>query len=641
MISAEDYSEKVDELVEDDGEDAEAPPLTVGSLWRTLKLFRYARPYSGALLLLFATMLVDIGIDLAKPWPLALVIDNVLGQQSTPHVITSVLPGSASRHGLLIWAAAATVAIFLISTASSTFYNYFAFRTGQQMTFTLAADVFSRLQSLSLGFHSRRPLGDMIARVTGDSSCIQTLVNEAFVPAIEAVAMLIAMFLIMWSLEPTLTLVALGVLPFLMVVIRFLAKPIKERSREQREWEAKMMSVVEQTLGAVPAVQAFTREKIEERRFRRYAGRALAAYMRANLAGIWFEVVAGIVTTVGTAGIIYLGADLALRGKLTAGTIIVFLSYLSSLYDPLETLTHTAPTIQHASAEADRVLEILEAEPDIRDQPGAREARIRGPIRYEHVSFGYDHGKEVLHDVSLTANPGDVVAIVGETGAGKTTLVNLLVRFYDPWSGRITIGGEDIRNFRYRSLRSQIALVLQEPFIFPMTIADNIAYGRPGASIEQVVEAAKAANAHKFISGLDDGYQTMVGERGATLSGGEKQRLSIARAFLKDAPVLILDEPTSALDARTESLLLDALERLMQGRITFVIAHRLSTIRTANQILVLDGGHIAERGDHDELIAEGGIFADLYRRQTEVRKRAASAVLNAGVPLVPATAGEQ
>jgi ATP-binding cassette subfamily B protein/subfamily B ATP-binding cassette protein MsbA len=637
MSTAEDYSEELDEEYSE--EDDDVPPLSASTLRRTLKLLRYARPYSGAIVVLISTMVFDIALDLARPWPLKLVIDNVLGNHATPHFIASTLPGASGKHGLLAWAAGSTVLIFLVGTASSTFYNYFSLRVGQKMTFALAADMFSHLQRLSLIFHSRRPLGDMIARVTGDSYCISTLVTDAFVPALQAFAMLIAMFIVMWSLEPTLTLVALGVLPFLLIVIRFLARPIKDRSREQRQLEAKMMSVVEQTLGAVPAVQAFTRETIEDRRFRHYADRTMVAYLRSTLAGIWFEVFAGIVTTVGTAGIIYLGTDLALRGKLTVGTIIVFLSYLGSLYDPLDSLTHTAPTIQHASAEADRVLEILETEPAIQDRPGAREARIEGPIRYEHVTFGYE-GRPALEDISFEANPGDIVAIVGETGAGKTTLVNLLVRFFDPWSGRITIGGEDIRDFQYRSLRRQIALVLQDPFIFPMTIRDNIAYARPGASFEQVVAAAKAANADDYITRLPNGYDSMVGERGATLSGGEKQRLSIARAFLKDAPILILDEPTSALDARTESLLLDALERLMEGRITFVIAHRLSTIRTANQILVVHRGKIVERGEHDVLIAQDGIYADLHRKQTEVRQRAASSVLNAGVPVV-ASAGRK
>jgi ATP-binding cassette, subfamily B, bacterial len=585
-----------------------------GSLRRQLRLLHYVRPHLRLLAVLVGALMAEIGLQLLRPWPLKLLVDNVLGDDPIPNVLLW-LPGLDDRHGLLLWVVIGTVVIFLAGTAAHMVNTYAGLRLGQQMTFDLAADLFRHLQRLSLLFHTRRPVGDMIARVTGDSYCVSNLVTEGLVPALHAFATVVAMFVVMWSLQPTLTLLALGVLPFIVVVIKLLGGPIKDRTREQRDLEGRMMSVVEQTLTAVPAVQAFTHEDIEHRRFRRFADKTVTAYVRATFAGLWFELFAGLVTTIGTAAIFYVGADLALKGELTAGTIIVFVSYLSSLYDPLDSMTHLTQTYQGAAAEADRVMEILEREPEVRDRPHARKARLGGAIRYEQVSFGYEPGRPVLRDVSLEARPGEVVAIVGPTGGGKTTLVNLLVRFYDPWSGRITVGGCDTRDFRHRSLREQIALVLQEPFIFPLSVAENIAYGRTNASHAEIVAAARAANAHEFIVRLPEGYDSVVGEKGATLSGGEKQRLSIARAFLKDAPVLILDEPTSALDARTEASLLEALERLMEGRITFVVAHRLSTIRGADQIIVLDRGEIVERGSHEMLLERDGVYAALYRLQ--------------------------
>jgi ATP-binding cassette subfamily B protein len=584
-------------------------------------------------------------LDVLRPWPTKLLVDQVLGHQPLPafmqHLIRA-LPDSAGRKGLLLWVSISTVFIFLTSTLSSMVSNLASVSLGQRMTYDLGADLFLHLQRLSLLFHSRRQVGDIIARVIGDPYCVQVLIIGALLPLLQAAITLITMFTIMWDLSPSLTLLSLTVTPFIVFSIRVFGRPMKDRSRERRDLEGRMMSVVQQTLSAIPAVQAFTREEMEYTRFRRYADHTVAAYQRATLAQMWFKLFAGLATALGTAAMMYVGARFALEGKVTIGTILVFLSYLQSMYTPLNSISYTASTIQSAGANADRVLEVLDIPPDVQDAPDAKQVRLRGWVRYEHITVGYDAGRPILQDVSLEAKPGEMLAIVGPTGAGKTTLANLLVRFFDPWHGRVTIDGYDIRQLRVRSLREQVAIVLQEPFIFPISIAENIAYGRPGASFEEIKAAAIAANADEFIRDLPDGYDTIVGERGATLSGGEKQRLAIARAFLKGAPILILDEPTSALDARTEALLLDALERLMAGRTTFIIAHRLSTIHNADWIVVMDHGQIVESGRHQTLMACDGLYATLYRRQLEfVRHEEGSEYLRADAYVPTAAEGTQ
>jgi ATP-binding cassette subfamily B protein len=598
-------------------EDGEPQPA---SLWRHLRLLRYARPQWRGLVLLLLFMCIGVGFGLIGPWPTKILVDYVLGNHHMPHALRAIfdaLPGPNTKLWVLGWVAGATVVLFIANTTLSMFESYVNIGVRQRMTYDLSADLFRHLQRLSLQFHSRRPVGDTIARVTGDPACVPLIALDALMPLLQAIVTLITMFVIMWKLQPTMTLVSLAVVPFLVASIRMFGGTMTRRTRATRDLEGGMMSVVEQTLSAIPVVQAFAREDLEHARFRRYADDTVVAYKRATFSSIWFSLFVGLTTAVGTAVMIWLGGRYVLDGKMTIGTLLVFLAYLGSLYGPLNSITYTAQTLSYAFAQADRVEEVLAVPIEVQDTSDAEEADMRGAIRYDQVTFGYEPGRPVLKNITLEAHPGDVIAIVGPTGAGKTTLVNLLVRFFDPWSGRITVEGRDLRALRYRSVRQQVALVLQDPFIFPFTVAENIAYGRPDASREDIEAAAMASNADDFITRLTDGYETVIGERGSTLSGGEKQRLSIARAFLKNAPILILDEPTSALDARTEAHLLDALERLMSGRLTFIIAHRLSTIRNADRILVLDQGEIVEQGRHEELLARGGLYATLYSRQHE------------------------
>src|SRR5215471_4830832 len=519
---------------------------------RQLRLLRYIWPHWRGLVTLLVTMALTIGIEVLHPWPTKLLVDQVLGQRPVPQRLNrflELLPGPHGLAGLLLWVCVGTVMLYLASTLISMIHTYTSVGFGQRITFDLGADLFLHLQRLSLLFHSRHEVGDLISRVTGDTYCAAEMVNSALLPLLQAVITLVTMFAIMWQLEPKMTVLSLGVVPFLILITRIYAKPLKDRSRQRRDLEGHMMSLVEQALGAIPAVQAFTREEMEYARFRKYAAKTVAAYQRSTFAKNWFSLFVGLITSTGTALIMYLGARYVLENRITVGTVLVFLSYLGALYDPLHTIISTTSTWQYVSASTDRVTEILDIPPDVRDERDSLEVRLQGHIVYEDVTFGYEQDRPVLHEISFETKPGDLVAIVGPTGAGKTTLVSLLVRFFDPWRGRVLVDGQEIRRLRVRSLRDQVAIVLQDPFIFPISVAENIAYGRPEATREEIVAAAVAASADDFIRCLPEGYDTVVGEKGATLSGGEKQRLSIARAFLKDAPILILDEPTSALDA--------------------------------------------------------------------------------------------
>lgn len=599
------------------------------------RLLRYARPHWRPLAIAIVAMLAQVGTALAQPWPFKLLVDSVLGRQPLPASLlplAGVLPGSRDERGLLAWLCLSMVLVVLAGIALGMVKSLASVTFGQRVTYDLGADLFLHLQRQSLLFHSRHSVGDTATRVTGDASCVQLLVTGASLPALQSSVTIVTSFIILWQVSPSMTLVSLGAIPLLALSMRIFSPPMKARNRARRDLEGSMMAAVQQTLGAMPAVQAFTREDQEQARFRRYADRAVRAYQRTTRAELSFQLVVGVIFAIATASLMYVGGRDALEGTATTGTIVLFMLYLLSFYVPLANLSSTVSTVQLAAAQADRVRELLDLVPDVRDVPGARAVPLRGAIRYEDVRFGYLPGAPVLHGISCNVRPGEVVAIAGPTGAGKTTLVSLLTRFFDPWSGRVTVDGHDIRHLPIRSLRQQVATVLQEPFIFPITVAENIAYGRPEATREEIVAAAVAANADEFIRRMPEGYETIVGERGATLSGGEKQRLSLARAFLMDAPILILDEPTSALDARTEARLLEALSRLMERRTTLIIAHWLSTIRNADRILVMDRGEIVEQGRHEELTALGGLYAELYHQQMEFARHEALSVKKDGTP---------
>ena len=586
-----------------------------------LRLMRYAYPQWRRLLLVAFLMLIGVVVEVLKPWPLKLIVDSVLGHQALPASISwiAMLPGGTSPSALLGWLSAAVILLFLAAQATNLARDYLQTGARSRMVYALGAELFTHLQRLSLRFHGQQHVGDLMRRVISDSRCAGELVMDVLLPVLMSLLTLVMMFTVMWHLGSFLTLVVVLGAPVLAVLIKIFSDLITEREYQHEQLEGSMMALAEQTLTALPVVQAFGREACEDERFRKLSERTVSAYVDVTRSELQFTVGTSTVTSLSTAMVMLLGGMHVLEGTLSIGNLLIFLAYVGGLCGPMETLAHVSSGFAAAAARARRVLEVLDAQWEVRDRPGARPLRggVCGHVRLEGVSFGYESGRAVLQEVTLEVHPGETVALVGPTGAGKSTLVSLIPRFFDPWSGRVTLDGVDVREVQLSSLRAQVAVVLQEPFLLPLTVAENIAYGRPGASQEAIEAVAVAANADRFIRCLPQGYATVIGERGATLSGGEKQRLAIARALLKDAPVLILDEPTSALDTQTEALVLEALERLMRGRTTFIIAHRLSTVRRADRIVVLEQGRVIEMGTHEGLIAKEGRYMHLLARQFE------------------------
>jgi ATP-binding cassette, subfamily B, bacterial len=591
----------------------------VSTLRRYRRLAGYAAPQRRGLALIVAATLLGSAAALLQPWPLKLLVDHVLGTEApSPAVarLLDLLPGADAPGGLLLWVVAGGLLLFALTSVVEVVLTFGWIRVGQRMTYDLAQDLFARLQRRSLLFHTRTAVGDSLSRVTTDSWCAYTLVSALLVTPLRAVLMVGFAAAVMLSLEPSLTLLAFSVAPLMAYASYHFGRPIRHIARLRREIEAQIQTHVQRTLRNIPAVKAFAQEERERERFQAFADEAIRVHRRGEVASGMFDLGGGLVPAFGTAAVLWYGALLVLDGRLTLGVLLVFLAYLTALQAEMKNLLGVYRTVQDASASVDRVMEILEAEEEVEERPGAAAlGRVRGQIELQGVSFGYEAGRPVLHDVSLAVESGETLALVGATGAGKSTLVGLVPRFFDPWAGRVLLDGVDLREVTLRSLRAQVSLVLQEPFLFPLSVAENIAYGRPGAGREEVEAAARAANAHGFIERLPEGYETQLGERGATLSGGERQRIAIARALLKDAQVLILDEPTSALDAQTEAEVIEALERLMAGRTTLIIAHRFSTIRGADRIAVLEQGRVVELGPHEVLASGAGRYARLHARQ--------------------------
>ena len=549
---------------------------------------------------------------LAQPWPLKLVVDSVLGPEAPPAILAA-----ASRPTLLAALVAAMVGLQVVVGALAMLGTNMVIRAALRMVFRLRCAVFEHLQKLSLAFHDATRVGDSLYRVTWDTYAAQSLVNNAIVPATTAMLTLVGVAIVMGLRDWRVTVAALAIAVPVVALIRRLDRPMTRSSLRVHERESDVSSRVQETLTAIRVVQAFAREPLERERFERQAAASLHANLHLTLLQTGSQMVVSLLMAIGTAAVIWLAGRRALAGALTPGDVVLLAAYLVMLYKPLETLAYTAVAVQGAGAGAHRVLALLDIRPDVADAPDATPlpGRARGHLAFEHVGFAYRDGELALRDVSLVVRPGEVVAIVGASGAGKTTLASLVVRFYDPQTGRVTLDGHDLRALTLRSLRENVALVLQDPIIFGASVRENIAYGRPEATAAEIEQAARDAGAHEFIAGLPQGYDTVVGERGVTLSGGQRQRLAIARAFVKDAPVLILDEPTSALDADNERAVLDALGRLMRGRTTLIIAHRLSTVRHADRIVVLKEGAVVEEGSHAELLARRQLYAHLHALQ--------------------------
>ncbi len=575
-------------------------------------------PYRGRVALVLAAMLVQTLMSLAAPWPLKIIIDDVIGNRPAPAWIAWMLPilGGDSRLHLAAAAGIATVLIAAVTGLAFYVANYATESLGQWVANDLRVRIFHRLQTFSLGYYDHNRVGAILSTIMTDVQTIQSFASVSTSGLVTDMLTIIGMVIVMFALRWDFALIALTVLPFLAIFVFRVNGLIKNATREVRRRQSDLTSTLQQGLEGIEVIQAFDRQDLEEHQLTQASEETVTAWLKARRVSSLLSPVVGLAVAFCTGVVLWRGSALILDGVTTVGTLTVFLAYLAKFFQPVRDVAVMTNSLAQVSVGFERIRAILEADYVVPERPDAiAPPPLRGEITFDHVAFGYDPDVPVLKDISFTISPGQLVGVVGPTGSGKSTVVSLVPRFRDTDAGTIKIDGVDICDYELHPLRRQIGFVLQDTVLFRGSVRDNIAFGKPDATLDEIVAAAKLANADEFIVRMSKGYDSIVGERGLTLSGGQRQRIGIARAFIRNSPILILDEPTAALDAESEELVVEGLERLMKGRTVIIIAHRLSTIRDADHIIVVKDGVVAEQGTHDELLSRGGIYADLHRIQ--------------------------
>jgi subfamily B ATP-binding cassette protein MsbA len=583
-----------------------------------MRISTLLRPHWKAFVLACVAVVGETAADIAEPWPVKVIVDNVLQDKKLPGSLTSIVAWlGEDKIAILYVALSAVLLIAMVGAVSSYFEKYLTTTVGQWVSHDLRLLLYQRIQRLSLLEHGESRTGDLISRVTSDIDAIQDFIMTALLGIVVNLLTLVGMIGVMFYMNWRFTLIALSVAPILFLVVYFYSRRIKKATRAVRRKESEMLSGVAEILSSIQVVQAFAREDYEERKFNWESRQSVQASLAARSMKAKLSPIVDIIVAVGTILVLGYGARLTLRDELSIGTLIIFLTYLKNSYKPMRELSKMTNTISKAAIAFERIQEVMSSESRVADLPTAGHApTFKGRIEFDHVSFGYGPDIQILKDVSLTIEPGQIVAIVGPSGTGKTTIASLIPRFFDPQAGAVKIDGINIKQFTLKSLRDQISFVLQDNLLFSGTVWDNIAYGRPDADPMDTIKAAEIAHAHDFIVNMPQGYGTMVGERGVTLSGGQRRRIAIARAIVRNTPILILDEPTTGLDAESEKAVVEALDFLMKDRTCIVIAHHLHTVRNAHNIFVMKDAEIVEQGTHGELLAKGGVYAHLHDLQT-------------------------